>query len=161
MSDFANLVDGGRRLGALLVEALDGATDVLLLAALPNGVPVAVGIAESVSAPMRLLPIERTDEGATVAAMTDLVGRTVVVIDDGVETGTVARAVATALRASGVGRLILAVPVCPREADADLAHRYDLIVAVVRPLARRDLAWHYAYFDTIDESEARRQFAQI
>lgn len=161
MSDFANLFDGGRRLGALLLEALEGATDVLLLPALPNGVPVALGIASSVAAPMRLLPVERTDEGARVATMADLAGRTVVVIDDGVETGTVARAAATALRASGVARLILAVPVCPREVEADLAHRYDLVVAVVRPLARRDLAWHYADFDTIDEAEARRQFAQI
>lgn len=161
MSDFANLADGGRRLGALLLEALEAAADPLLLLALPNGVPVARGIAETVAAPMRLLPVERSDDGATVASMPDLAGRTVVVIDDGVETGTVARAAATALRASGVERLILAVPVCPREALADLAHRYDLVVAVVRPLARRDLAWHYADFDTIDEADARRQFAQM
>ena len=75
-----------------------------------------------------------------------------VVIDDGVETGTVARAAASALRASGVARLVLAVPVCPQEAWAELERRYDLVVAVSKPTTRRELTWHYDDFDTIDES---------
>lgn len=36
------------------------------------------------------LPVERTDAGAAVAALPGLAGRTVVVVDDGVETGSVA-----------------------------------------------------------------------
>ena len=43
---------------------------------------------------------------------------------------------------------MLAVPVCPREALADLALRYDDVVAPVRPLVRRSLTWHYETFDT-------------
>ena len=155
MSDFANLVDGGRRLGPLLTAALFD-TDALLLAAIPNGVPVALGVVDSFAAPVRALAVARSDEGAAVATVPDLVGRTVIVIDDGVETGTVARAAAFALRESGVGMLVLAVPVCPREAMADLQHLYDRVVAVVSPMARRDLSWHYADFDTIDEAAAMR-----
>ncbi len=90
-----------------------------------------------------------------------MAGRCVVVIDDGVETGTAARAAASALRESGVESLLLAVPVCPREALADLQHRYDQVVAVVRPLARRSLAWHYADFDTIDDAAAARLLADL
>ncbi len=156
MSDFANLVDGGRQLGPLLAEALAGHIDPVILAAIPNGVPVALGVVESTATPVRALRVRRSNEGVEVDPMPDLAGRTVVVIDDGVETGTLARAAATALRESEVGTLILAVPVCPMEATADLKHRYDLIVAVARPMARRDLAWHYAAFDTIDEATAMR-----
>lgn len=156
MSDFANLVDGGRRLGPLLADALAGMPDVVLLAVMPNGVPVALGAAESVDVEVNGLVVERTEAGASVPARPDLAGRHVVVVDDGVETGTVARAAAASLRESGVASLRLAVPVCPREVEADLQHRYDEVIAVVRPMARRDLAWHYAAFDTIDEHTARR-----
>ena len=154
MTDFANRIEGGRRLGPLLALALVGSDDPVLLAVMPNGVPVALGIVECSSLPIRSLPVLRRDDGVTIAPRDDLAGRTVIVVDDGVETGTVARAAADALRESGAGRLILAVPVCPREALAHLQHDYDLIVAVVQPMARRDLAWHYADFDTIDEATA-------
>ena len=156
MTDFANLVDGGRRLGPLLGVALADLADPVLLAAIPNGVPVALGVVESVSAPLRALRVRRSDDGVEVEPLNDLAGRAVVVIDDGVETGTVARAAAAALREAQVGTLVLAVPVCPKETMADLKHRYDLIVAVSTPIARRDLTWHYADFDTIDEATAMR-----
>ncbi len=156
MTDFANLVAGGRRLGPLLAAVLADHPDPVPLAAVPNGVPVALGIAESVPRPLRALKVARSDDGVVIEPMPDLDGRAVVVIDDGVETGTVARAAAAALRESGVKALILAVPVCPMETLADLKDRYDSIVAVVRPMARRDLAWHYADFDTIDEATAMR-----
>jgi predicted phosphoribosyltransferase len=165
VSDFANLLDGGRRLGPALWEALaageDPASDVVLLPVMPNGVPVAIGVAQGGAAAgaswsMQSLPVSRSADGAVVLPQPGLEGRMVVVIDDGVETGTVARAAALALRESGVGRLVLAVPVCPREATVDLQHRYDLVVAVSRPIARRDLSSHYDDFDTIDDDTARR-----
>ena len=77
-------------------------------------------------------------------------------IDDGVETGSVARAAAIALRELKPRRLVLAVPVCSREAMAGLARLYDEIIAVDRPLGRRALAWHYDDFDTIDDATATR-----
>lgn len=158
MSDFANLVDGGRVLGPLLREALADEADErpILLPAIPNGVPVVIGLLESCALPVEGLPVSRDDTGVTVAPLTHLAGRTAVVIDDGIETGTVARAAASALRDSGVARLILAVPVCPSEAEADLVAHYDRVVAAVRPLEHSSLASHYADFDTIDEAEAHR-----
>ena len=156
MSDFANLADGGRRLAALLADAIVDQVDVVLCPAIPNGVPVVSGMLETLTLPVVPLPVERSDEGARILPIEGVRGRTVVVVDDGVETGTVARAAVAPLRESGAARLILAVPVCPREAMADLQHGYDVIVSVVRPMMRRDLAWHYADFDTIDEPAARR-----
>jgi predicted phosphoribosyltransferase len=154
VADFANLADGGRRLGPLLAEALAGEEAPLLLAAIPNGVPVVEGIRETLPAELRALPVERSVSGAVVPPLAGVAGRCVVVVDDGVETGTVARAAAAALREAGAARLVLAVPVCPRDAMADLHLRYDLVVAVAKPMGRRDLAWHYADFDTIEEAGA-------
>jgi predicted phosphoribosyltransferase len=156
MSDFADLRDGGRALGPHVVAAMAGVSEPLLLACIPNGVPVALGIRETFDAPVRALPVERSDAGAVVAPVADLAGRNVIVVDDGVETGTVARAAVLALLDSGVESVVLAVPVCAREAEASLQHRFDRIIAVVRPFVHRSLAGHYATFDTIDETEAYR-----
>lgn len=161
--EFANLQDAGRQLGALLVPQWRAEPASVLLPVLPNGVPVARGISGALATAgvttveCQGLSVKRSTDGVDVDGRPDLAGRTVVVVDDGVETGTVARAVATALRSGGVIRLVLAVPVCPREAMADLQQRYDAIVAVSRPLVRRALTWHYAEFDTIDDAEAVRQ----
>ena len=88
-------------------------------------------------------------------APSGVAGRTVVVVDDAVETGTAARLVATALREAGAARLVLAVPVCPRETEAVMLRDYDEVVAVARPLARRALTWHYERFEPVDPDVAR------
>jgi len=114
----------------------------------PEGSDVLAGMDTSgcVVAPLH---VDRSDEGVHVSAPTgvELSGACVVVVDAGVETGTVAREAAAALRQLEPAHLVLAVPVCPREVRADLQHRYDHIVAVVEPIARRALRWHYEGLD--------------
>jgi predicted phosphoribosyltransferase len=92
---------------------------------------------------MQELRVVRSEEGVSVVDPPYVAGREVIVIDDGVETGTAARAIALALRDQEPARLILAVPVCPRQESASLALLYDEVIAVVQPLARRSLRWHY------------------
>ena len=161
MSDFANLAEGGRRLAEILGEVVGELTDPVLVPVLPNGVPVVVGMLPTLPLPVVPLSVHRSDDGVSLDPVAGLVGRTAIVIDDGVETGTVARAVVAPLRESGVAGLVLAVPICPREALADLSLRYDEVVAVVRPLARRSLTWHYDDFDTVDDVEARRLLSSL
>ena len=153
MTDFTDLRDGGRRLAPMLEPLLSETP--LILAVMPNGVPVAVGIREVIDVEVRGLPVTRSDDGAVAEPFDDVDGRLVIVVDDGVETGTVARAAAAALRPLGPRRLVLAVPVCSREVMADLALRYDQVIAPVTPMGRRALTWHYAIFDTIDDETAR------
>lgn len=161
MSGLADLADGGRQLTPLVREAL-AAGDVgaapLIVAVIPNGVPVGEVIADALGLPMVGVRLERDGE-PRVADLALGLGRTVIVVDDGVETGTAARLVGAAARASGAERMILAVPVCPREAEAGIMGLFDDILAIDRPLVRRDLRWHYADFDTIDEPEAIRRLA--
>ena len=130
----------------------------LLVAIVPNGVPVADPIAAALGLPIVGVGIEREGEPG-VRDVPDVSGRDVIVVDDGVETGTAARLIAAAMREGAAHSLRLAVPVCPRQAEAHLKVIYDEIIAVERPLGRRDLRWHYDDFDTIDEAEARRRLA--
>lgn len=147
MADFLDLADAGVQLAPLIVGHV---TDPLLLAVAPNGIPVARAIADAVGAEVQELPIRRSDDGVAIPKIPDVTSREVVVIDDGVETGTAARAIAQALREGHPARLLLAVPVCPRQEGASLALIYDEVIAVVQPLARRSLRWHYANADWLD-----------
>jgi predicted phosphoribosyltransferase len=156
MTGFADLADAGARLAAVLRGADIDLHDACVVAIVPNGVPVAEPVADALSLPLVGAFLERAGE-PHVVDLPDVGGRTAIVIDDGVETGTAALLVGGALRQAGAARLVLAVPVCPREAEPALRRIYDDVVAVARPLARRDLRWHYADFDTIDEGEARRR----
>lgn len=165
MASFANLAGAGRVLADSVLAGLPHLTDppdtadVLVLAAIPNGVPVALPVGAALGVRVVGLPIDRTDGGPVIGVLPDVAGRVVIVIDDGVETGSVARAAVEAIRPLRPAVLVLAVPVCSHEAMADLRHRYDRIIAVDRPMEPRDLASHFTDFDTIDEATALRLLA--
>lgn len=163
MRRFANLADAGRQLAAQVVEqraeldadaAATADAPLVVLAAIPNGVPVALPVAAALGARALALPVERSDAGPVVGPVPPVEGASVLVVDDGVETGAVARAAAAAIRPLRPATLVLAVPVCPHEAMADLGQRYDRVIAVERPFGRRALGWHFDDFDTIDPVRA-------
>jgi predicted phosphoribosyltransferase len=141
---FVDLADGGRQVAALIPAEL--AADCLLVAVPHGGAVVAAALGEELGLPSELLVVRTTDEGVVVEVPLDVSGRRVLVVDEGVVTGTAARAVAAALREAGAAYVALAVPVCPREAEADLRRRYDDVIAVTKPLVRRSLRWHYDTF---------------
>jgi putative phosphoribosyl transferase len=62
-----------------------------------------------------------------------LTGRTVVVVDDGIATGSTARAACQVARAEGAARVILAVPVAPPGWTHDLAGAADELICVATP----------------------------
>lgn len=172
MQPFANLRDGGSQLADHLAAqyAMGAAT---LVPIMPNGVPVALGIVDSLrSRTLDRIPIEPMDvirdkDGISIAAIPQLHGDPLIVVDDGVETGTAAlaagRALRGALQAQPAGTspiLLLAVPVCPHQALPELLGVFDAVVAVHRPLARRSLSWHYVDFDLVDDAGARELLRQ-
>jgi predicted phosphoribosyltransferase len=141
---FLDLADGGRAL-APLVEALRTPGTVVVSAGV-GGLVTGAAVADALGIQVTPLATTRSESGVSVEIPVDVSGLRVIVVDDGVETGTAARAVGAALREAGARYIVLAVPVCPREAEADLRSRFDEIVAVERPLVRRSLRWHYENF---------------
>src|SRR5687767_7305496 len=59
--------------------------------------------------------------------------RTVILVDDGLATGSTMRAAAAALRAQGAGRLVAAVPVAPKETCDALRDLVDDVICAVTP----------------------------
>jgi len=62
-----------------------------------------------------------------------LAGRTVVVVDDGIATGSTARAACQVARAAGATRVVLAVPVAPPGWERSFAGEADELVALETP----------------------------
>ena len=60
-------------------------------------------------------------------------GRTVIVVDDGIATGSTARAACQVARAQGAARIVLAVPVAPPDAVAHLREDVDELVCLDTP----------------------------
>jgi len=78
-------------------------------------------------------------------------GRTAVVVDDGIATGTSMRAALKALRARHPARVVLAVPVAPADTLAALRGEVDQIVCLAQPALFRAVGEHYVEFDQVDD----------
>jgi predicted phosphoribosyltransferase len=89
----------------------------------------------------------RGDRGAIA-----LEGRVAIVVDDGLATGSTARAAIEAVRALGASRVILAVPVAPPDTLRALADVADDVVAVETPSHLWAIgAWYDDFSQTSDD----------
>jgi putative phosphoribosyl transferase len=82
-----------------------------------------------------------------------LKGRTVIVVDDGIATGTTMRAALRALRQAQPKAVVLAVPVAPPDSLALLADEADRIVCLSQPAWFRGVGAHYRDFHQVPDSE--------
>jgi putative phosphoribosyl transferase len=82
-------------------------------------------------------------------ALTD---RTTIVVDDGIATGSTARAACQVARAQGATRVVLAVPVAPPTSIAELRRDADEVVAVETPHRFSAIGeWYADFSQTPDE----------
>ncbi|MEV4704462.1 phosphoribosyltransferase family protein [Actinoplanes sp. NPDC049316] len=86
----------------------------------------------------------------------EVTGRLVVLVDDGVATGVTARAALRSLRARGARPLVLAAPVCSREADRFLGAEADLVICLERPVRFRAVGRYYEDFAQLSDEDVRR-----
>ncbi|MGC0379211.1 hypothetical protein RKD28_006727 [Streptomyces sp. SAI-229] len=83
----------------------------------------------------------------------ELRGRTVVVVDDGLATGSTARAALRALRAQDPGYLVLAVPVGAAEGVALMRSEADEVVCLHEPAAFMAVGQWYEEFDQLTDDD--------
>ncbi|MEU6402710.1 phosphoribosyltransferase family protein [Streptomyces sp. NPDC046985] len=81
-------------------------------------------------------------------------GRTVVLVDDGVATGSTARAACRTVRARGAARTVLAVPVAPPDWTRRLAGEADELIALATPAGFLAVGQFYADFAQLDDEDA-------
>lgn len=86
-------------------------------------------------------------------------GRTVILIDDGLATGSTMRAAVAGLRKLGPGRVVVAVPVGAPEACAALAAEVDELVCLATPSPFHGVGLWYADFRQTDDAEVHALLA--
>ncbi|AKJ29339.1 phosphoribosyltransferase [Caldimonas brevitalea] len=82
-----------------------------------------------------------------------LSGRSVIVVDDGVATGTTMRAALRAVRRAVPARLVVAVPVAAPSTADELAREADDLVCLSRPGGFRAVGLHYLDFHQVEDDE--------
>ncbi|HXD16661.1 MAG TPA: phosphoribosyltransferase [Vicinamibacterales bacterium] len=85
----------------------------------------------------------------------DLANRIVIVVDDGLATGSTMRAAAQAVRAHGPSRVIVAVPVGARQTCSEIAAVADEVVCARMPEPFSAVGQWYLDFDQTEDVEVR------
>lgn len=79
-------------------------------------------------------------------------GRTVILVDDGLATGSSMRAAIAALRRRQPARIVVAVPVAAASTCAELAHEVDDLVCAITPEPFQAVGlWYQDFSQTTDE----------
>jgi predicted phosphoribosyltransferase len=89
----------------------------------------------------------------------DVRGRTVILVDDGLATGSTMRAAAAALRRQNPARIVVAVPVAAGETCAELRAEVDEIVCAITPEPFYAVGLWYADFSQTSDDEVRALLA--
>ena len=169
---------GGVPVAAHVAEALDAPLDVIMVRKL--GVPFqpelgmgAIGedgvrvLNDEVIQAARVTPeeLEAVEADETVELdrrarryrhgrdRIDLRGRTAVVVDDGLATGSTARVACQVARAHGAARVVLAVPVAPQDWTERLADDADELVCVANPSGFLAIGQFYLDFGQTTDQE--------
>ena len=83
----------------------------------------------------------------------EVAGRTVVVVDDGIATGATVKAGLMVLNARKPARVILAVPVAPRDVLSEMEALADEVVCLETPRPFVAVGAHYARFPQTTDAE--------
>ena len=171
---------GGVPVAYEVAQALGAPLDVLLVrklgvpqqpelamgAVAPGGVRVVhQAVVDALGIAPDLVDLVAAREGAEVARREqsyragrpplDVAGRTVVVVDDGLATGSTMRAAVAALRGLQAGRIVVAVPVGARETCRELAGEADEVVCVQTPANFQAVGQWYDDFSPTTDDEIR------
>lgn len=148
---FVDRSDAGRRLGSRLLACRG--PEVVVVGLPRGGVPVAAEVARVLGAPLDVIVVRtgsaRLRGRGTRASLT---GRTVIVVDDGVATGSTARAACRVARAARAARVVLAVPVAPAGWVDRMGDAADEYVALVTPADLQAVGQAYHEFGPVDDA---------
>ena len=168
---------GGVPIGRVIADALDGDLDVILVRKLgsPGNPEIAIGavdergltmlnayagwagvdeayIDEEARRQRALIRIRRARYGSMHSAP-ELSGRTVIVVDDGLATGSTMLSALKAARAQAPAHLVCAVPVAARDSLAQVTHVADDVVCLATPSPFKAVGRYYVHFGAVIDSE--------
>lgn len=88
-----------------------------------------------------------------------LEGRAIVLVDDGIATGSTMMAAVKALRQMGVKLLTVAVPAAAPESLSTLQPEADQVISLMAPTDFPAVGWFYEDFRQVEDEEVRRLLA--
>ena len=91
----------------------------------------------------------------------DVTGRTVILVDDGLATGSTMRAAIAALRRAAAGRVVVAVPLGAQRVCGELADEADEIVCAEAPENLYAVGQWYIDFSQTSDEEVRELLAEV
>jgi putative phosphoribosyl transferase len=83
----------------------------------------------------------------------DLQHKVVILVDDGIATGSTMRAAITAIKQAGPASIIVAVPLGPRDTIADLKNQVDEMICLIKPFNFYAVGAHYEQFNQTTDQE--------
>ena len=89
-------------------------------------------------------------------AASEVRGKTVILIDDGLATGATMRAAIEALRSRGAARIVTGVPVAPRETCTAIASEVDEMVCTAMPDEFTAVGLWYRDFSPVSDERVRQ-----
>ncbi len=90
----------------------------------------------------------------------ELHNRTVILVDDGLATGSTMRAAVQALRQSGVKKIVVAVPVGPPETCREFENEADEVICAAAPPHFHAVGQYYEDFSQTTDEEVRDLLAR-
>lgn len=83
----------------------------------------------------------------------DLTGKTVILVDDGAATGATAKAAVSTLKAGGIGKLVVALPVAPPGTAEELRRMSDELICLKTPYDFMAVGSYYRDFAQVTDDE--------
>jgi predicted phosphoribosyltransferase len=90
----------------------------------------------------------------------DVTGKTVILVDDGIATGSTMCAAIAALKKKNPDRIVVATPTAPRSCQKDLGPDVDELVIVAKPEPFYSVGQAYQVFDQTSDEEVRALLAR-
>ncbi len=145
--------------GELAMGAIASGGVRVLNADVTGGLRISPAEVELVAA-RELLELERQQRtyrpaGSNAAPFPELAGRTIIVVDDGLATGSTMRAAVRALRQSGPKRIIAAAPVAAPETVRSLRAEAE-VVCLSTPADFQAVSTWYEDFSQVSDEEVRQ-----
>ena len=90
-----------------------------------------------------------------------LEGKTIIIVDDGMATGNSMRAAVQSVMKRGPKEVIVAVPVAPREAVAELSREGTRVVCLEQPRFFFAIGEFYRDFEQVEDPEVRELLESV
>jgi len=90
----------------------------------------------------------------------NLLGKTVILVDDGLATGSTMRVAIDAVRRQHARKLVVAVPVAPAQTQVEFSTLVDELVCILTPDPFYAVGAYYSKFQQVDDAEVRELLAR-